>query len=326
MLNGHILITGISGMIGGKIAEYILNSDDYKKGGFKITGITRNIENAKKVLGDVALNIGLIEGDITNEIFMGQIKDVDYIFHCAAVTSSKDMLNCPVEVSDGIVIGTRNVLDVAKRCNVKGMIYLSSMEVYGVVEDSIKPRMEEELGDIDLYAARSCYPMAKRMAEHYCYIYNNEYGVPVKVARLAQVFGKGVRNSDNRVYMQFARSVIEGKDIVLNTKGESIGNYCDIEDAMGAIFLILNSGVSGEVYNVVNEENTMSIRDMAMFVADNIAKGNISVRIEEIDNSKTGYAKDTRLRLSSEKLRGLGWCPTGTLEKMYEDVIKTLNR
>lgn len=324
MLKGRVLITGITGMIGGKITEQLISTDEYINGELRIIGITRNIDNAKAMLNTDADGIEIIEGNVADKTFMDQISGVDYIFHCAAVTSSKDMVNCPVEVADGIVIGTKNVLDVAKRCNAKGMIFLSSMEVYGVVEDSIKPRIEEELGDIDLYSARSCYPMAKRMAEHYCYSYSKEYGVPVKIARLAQVFGKGVRESDNRVYMQFARSVIDGKDIVLNTNGESIGNYCDIEDAISAILLILSSGVSGEVYNVVNEENTMSIHDMAMLVAERIAKGNISVRIEEIDHSKTGYAKDTKLRLSSEKLRRLGWNPIGSLEKMYRDVINVI--
>lgn len=92
----------------------------------------------------------------------------------------------------------------------------SSDKVYGTVDDIGRPRKEDELGGMEIFFSRCCYPRGKRMAEHYCYIYQQEYGIPVKIARLAQTFGKGIRPDDNRVYMQFARAVNEGRDIILN--------------------------------------------------------------------------------------------------------------
>ena len=122
--------------------------------------------------------------------------------------------------------------------------------------------------------------------------------------------------------MSFAKSVATNEDIVLHTQGSSMGNYCDIEDAIEAIKLLLIKGVDGESYNVVNESNTMTIREMAELVVDKIAGGKIKVRVEEKDLSVTGYAPNTGLRLSSEKLHNLGWRPVKNLVQMYESILE----
>ena len=111
---------------------------------------------------------------------------------------------------------------------------------------------------------------------------------------------------------------------MLKTDGMSVGNYCEVIDAVDAIFTILFKGEDGQVYNVVNAENTMYIRDMAELVADKIAGGKIQVRYELADLAKTGYAPKTGLRLSGEKLRALGWKPTKNLEDMFRDLLQAL--
>lgn len=320
------LITGTTGLLGSMLIKTMMSMEEYATGNIRIIAVARNIAKFNELYKDYdCSNVVLKVMDLCSEENVRSISEpVDYIIHCAATTTSSSMISNPVEVAEGIVTGTRNILEVAKVKKVKSMVYLSSMEVYGTVPDIGRTRKEEELGEILLNTSRSCYPLAKRMSEHYCYIYRQEYEVPVKIARLAQTFGNGVRREDDRVYMQFARSVQKGTDIVLNTKGDSIGNYCAVEDAIAAIFTILHKGESGETYNVVNEANTMSIRSMAELVAQKVADGKIKVRIEPVDKSKTGYAPDTGLRLSSEKLRGLGWKPTKDLVGMYEDVLREL--
>ena len=324
----NYLITGATGLIGRRLIEQIV----YKAG----RGITvlvlpvRNIPEAQKQFEEYRkqekADIIYVECDLEHmvkEKFDIGI-NIDYLIHCAAPTMSAYMIANPVETVDAIVLGTKNALELARYFKVTSMVYLSSMEVYGVVEDKGTEREEDELGEIDFTSSRSCYSLGKRMAEHYCYIYLKEYGVPVKIARLSQVFGRGVRESDNRVFMQFARAAVEQKDIVLKTEGKSLGNYCETEDTVKAILTILKKGTDGEVYNVVNEENTMTIREMANLVADKIACGGIRVRIRLEDLSKTGYAPDTGLRLSGKKLRMLGWRPSKNLEQMYADVIEEI--
>lgn len=324
---GSYLITGVTGFLGSLIVKELMCSEEFKKGRIKICGITRDACKARQIFRCMEKpEFLLLESDIKDKehLFSSINMSIDYIIHCASVTQSAEMVKHPVETADSIILGTRNMLELSGKCQVKGMVYLSSMEVYGKINNIGRICDEKELGDADLFSLRSCYPLGKRIAEHYCYLYQQEYGVPVKIARLAQTFGKGIRFDDNRVYMQFARAAKESQDIVLKTKGNSMGNYCASEDAVDAIFTILYKGKEGEAYNVVNEANTMCIRDMAELVADQLAGGRIQVRTELEDPDKTGYAPDTGLRLSGEKLRRLGWQPTKGLAGMYQDVIQEL--
>lgn len=320
-----LLITGATGMIGSSLVRRIL-----KKGtSCHIILPVRNQSKAEKLYKELwkvdkekLYFMEMQQEDMKAEKFS---MPIDYMIHCACITQSNQMVACPVETADSIVMGTKNVLELARKKQVKSMVYLSSMEVYGVVEDTGELVREEQLGMIDLKSPRSCYPMGKRMAEHYCYIYHEEFKVPVKIARLAQTFGQGVSLEDNRVYMQFARAAYEGRDIVLKTRGDSMGNYCAIDDVVEGIFTILYKGKDGEVYNVVNEANTMRIRDMADLVARKLAGTRSMVRVETEISAQTGYPPDTGLRLSGEKLRRLGWIPKKNLEEMYKDVIRELS-
>ncbi len=318
MNNTVFLITGATGFIGHLLVDRIL--DEYENA--RIILPVRDIKKAEFMYSEYDnLRLEFINTSV-EKINSADIENhIDYIIHCASVTKSSEMVEKPVEVANGIVLGTQSVLEFARAKKVKAMVYVSSMEVYGLVEDTGTARSEEQLGSIDLSSVRSCYSMGKRMAEHYCHIYCQEYGVPVRIARLAQTFGKGVLQGDNRVFVQFARAVIENKDIVLRTLGMSMGNYCASEDVVNAIFTILHKGENGEVYNVVNEENTMRIREMAQLVAEKLADGKISVVYETENSARYGYAPATELRLSSDKLRRLGWKPTKILEEMYKDLV-----
>lgn len=256
-------------------------------------------------------------------------KGVDCILHCASITTSAEMISHPVEVTESIVNITQNILEYAKNSLVKSMVYLSSMEVYGSIDCPDGHRITEEevlRGAVELLSSRSCYPLGKRMAENLCYSYYKEYGVPVKIARLAQTFGEGVLLSDQRVFAQFARAVMENNDIVLHTQGHSMGNYCGIHDAISGIMTVLEKGTNGQAYNVVNESNTMTIRQMAELVADKMADGRIKVVYDIPEENRYGYAADTALRLSGEKLMSLGWKPEEDLETMYAQLMLSLNK
>lgn len=322
------LITGATGQIGRVLVQKILEASCDEK----LVLLVRDKPSAEKLfrtyLGERACGLEYIEYSLEAAFpeLPARLRNgtIDYMIHCAAPTASKYMISYPVETADSIVLGTKNMLELAKALAVKSMVFLSSMEVYGQVYDIGRPRSEEELGKIDLNSRRSCYSLGKRMAEHYCHIYHQEYGVPVKIARLAQIFGCGVRLDDNRVYMQFAKAAAEKRDIILNTPGASIGNYCASDDAARAILTILVKGENGEVYNVVNEENTMQILDMANLVAKKVMNGQISVKVELKDSKETGYAPDTSLRMSSKKLCSLGWRAEKSLWRMYMDVMDEL--
>lgn len=159
------------------------------------------------------------------------------------------------------------------------------------------------------------------MCECLCSAYASEYQLPVKIARLAQTFGAGVNPSENRVFAQFARSLIHGEDIILHTEGKSYGNYCATCDCVRGLLTILLRGADGEAYNVVNERTNIQIRDMAQMIAGQ-SGGRIQVRFDiPADALKYGYAPDVKMHLSGAKLRALGWAPELDLPEMYQRLI-----
>lgn len=309
------LVTGATGYIGSQLTMKLLDAGE---------DVWIQVRNPSKIKRKVRERLHVICGDIVDSHMWKQVNcHVDYIIHCAAPTESAYMMTHPVETAETIVQGTKNVLEYCKNCPGCKLIYLSSMEVYGNIACKNGERVtEEQLGSLDICAPRNCYPIAKRMAEHLCIAYFREYGVETVVARLSQTFGRGVLATDKRVFAQFANAVREKKDIVLHTLGNSVGNYCDIDDTLEAIGVLLQKGEAGEIYNVVNEDNTMSIRHMAEMVADKIAGGQIRVTFDIPNENIYGYAVDTGLRMSGDKMRRLGWSAKVSLEEMYRRLLE----
>ena len=316
------LITGATGYIGSMLTEHLLRTENDAE----IIALCRNSGKREE-------RVKVFQADLRDSEFLNpfceETHKIDYIVHCASVTRSSEMASHPVETIQSIINTTQNVLELARRYDVKSMAYLSSMEVYGAIDCSDGHRaweQEASEGRVEILRERSCYPLGKRMAENICYSYYKEYGVPVKIARLAQTFGRGVPGSDKRIFAQFAHAVKEDRDIILHTDGSSMGNYCGIDDTVNGILTILRKGQDGEAYNVVNEENTMTILHMARLVADRIAGGRIGVRFEASPAKSAGYAADTGLRLSGEKLGKLGWKPKQTLTDMYRELLEDMDR
>lgn len=321
------IITGATGYIGSALIKFILKDGQIDGGNqeLHIIAPVRDIQKASRML---PAGVDLVQMDLCDRRCVGQMLEAgngaDYMIHCASITKSAEMVAHPVEVTESIVNTAQNILEFARRIPVKSMVYLSSMEVYGNIDCVDGCRVKEEevcRGELEVLNARSCYPLGKRMAENICFSYYKEYGVPVKIARLAQTFGQKILPEDNRVFAQFARAAQNGEDIVLYTRGGSMGNYCDIDDAVSGIMTILKKGTDGEAYNVVNEENTMTIRQMAELVANQVANGKIKVKYEISDDNSRGYASDTGLQMSGQKLENLGWKPQKTLRDMYRDII-----
>lgn len=313
-----VLITGATGAIGSAIVRALLAAN--KKYGLSIRVIAFGRDKRKaKLLVDI-YGAEFFEQDIRNPLAVPG--NVDYIFHCAAMTKSSEMASNPVGVIETSLKGMENILALAREKRVQSMVYLSSMEVYGITDPALPWVKEENLGYIDLQKIRSCYPESKRMCECMCSCWCAQYGVPVKTARLAQTFGAGTPADDSRIFAQFARSAIAGKDIILHTEGYSLGNYCYLSDAVRGLFLLLLKGENGETYNIVNSDVSMTIRQMAELVAVKICEDRVAVIVDKPEEiEKLGYPPDTAMRLSSEKIEKLGWKPRYRLEEMYRRMI-----
>lgn len=311
------LITGATGLIGSALIHCLLALSK----GVKVIAPVRNAAKAKGLFSVEELSyVTIVECDIL-QFDYNELTDVDYIVHCAAPTASKYFVEHPVETFNIILDGTRVLLDYAVKNSIKGFVYLSSLEVYGEILDDSTFVNESVQGYLDPLSVRSSYPMAKRAAENLCCLYASEYCVPAKIARLTQTTGSGIAKDDNRVIAQFARLAAQGNDIVLHTTGAAARPYCYTTDAITAILYILLKGNVGEAYNVANEETYISARGMAEYLRDNF-NSEICVKMEL--NENLGYAPQTLLRLSSKKLRDLGWSPRYGLKDVFTKLMSIL--
>ena len=310
-----VLVTGGTGLIGSTLIKAILFANDKKALNLQILALVRNQEKAVRLLGKENEVLHFVQGTVENLPAINA--PVDYIVHGASPTASMFFVQHPVETIQIAVIGTANLLDLAKEKNVKGFVYLSSMEVYGAPQaDTLIPEFQG--CTLDSMVVRSCYPIAKRLCENLCASYAQEYNVPAKVIRLAQTFGPGVLKDDKRVFAEFARDAMEGKNIVLQTAGTSKREYLYTADALTAILTVLLQGMSGKAYNAGNPETYCSIVEMAQMVAQQIAEDRIQVQFphnEKETNFK--FPPVHHLHLDVSKLGKLGWKPTKDLKDMY---------
>ena len=307
-----ILVTGATGLIGKLCVKSLLNSG-YNT---QVIALVRDEEKAKNIFGESKRLTYLVQ-DINQRI--NTTRRVDYIIHAASTTSSKDFVEKPVETIYTAINGSRNILEFAKNKRLEGMVYLSSLEIYGVNEkENIK---EEDYGYIDILNPRSSYSESKKMVETMCISYGTEYGVPVKIARLAQTFGAGVSISDNRVFAQFAKAIINKENIILHTKGETKRNYCYTTDAVRGIFTILTKGENNNAYNIANENSYCSISEMAHLLENEYTK--VEYKIDEVNR---GYNPTVKIALNTEKLNALGWEAKVNLKEMFDRLIMNFGK
>ena len=304
-----IMITGATGLIGSMMTKVLCDAKLKYGLNIRIICQVRDLAKAEKMLGD-------LEIEFTEDFST----PCDFLIHTASPTSSKFFIEHPVETIRASVENTIKALEAAAK-NGTNVVYLSSMEEYGVPYEAGQIMTEDKVGIVDHLNIRSCYPESKRLCECLCASYASEYGLNVKIARLAQTFGAGQPLTDGRLPMQLARSSKEGKDIVLHTEGKSISNFVYLSDAITGLLTIMLKGEAGQAYNVCNDKETRSVRSIAELVASEVSGGKIDVLID-IPEENMGYALDAALYLNSDKLRSLGWKAEVTMAEAYRRLIE----
>lgn len=322
-----ILVTGATGLIGHTLVNALLYANQARKLGLSVLALVRDEQRARQrfVYSLVESScLQFIEGTVENLPRIGC--PIQYIIHGASQTSSKAFIQQPVETIYTALHGTENILKLAREKEIKGMVYLSSMEVYGHPQRGHKVK-ESEIGMLSPLDLRNSYPISKLQCESLCNAYSGEYGVPVMTVRLTQTFGPGVNYNDERVFAEFGRCVREKRDIVLKTKGETERSYLYTADAATAILTVLLKGIPGRAYNAADESTYCSIAEMA----DKVAKmGGIHVLFDLKDNRESGFLDTLYMDLDTTMLKELGWS-TGlargisiNLEEMYHRMITVM--
>lgn len=319
--NSKVLITGASGMIGGSMARVLTVVKEKHRMDMEIYALVRNPHRLPE---DIRDKVSVIKHDVTQPLETGEA--FDYIIHAASPASPLIMKDDPVGTIAANTLGAFYTLELARKSKAKGYLFISSREIYGQPYGDQKEFKEDTYGFVDPLSPRSCYPEGKKAAETMCASFKAQYGLNVKIARLAHTYGPGMSVDDGRVQADFLRDVINHRNILLKSEGKPVRTYTYVSDAVSAIFYILfNSGEM--VYNISSRESTVSIRQLAETLAEAYPERNLKLVFDiPKENVNTGTAPFTLGILNSERLQKLGWKPAYSLKEGLMRTVEYLEQ
>ena len=312
-LNSTVLVTGATGRLGRYIFETLADIDLNFNLNMKILGLVRSERKAQEIFGNLLNlpNIHVLYQNVNSPIEYDE--SIDYIFHTAGPAAPKDY-DAPVETLWAHVNGTHNVMECARLHQTKRVFYVSTVEVYGEWKSDEKIK-ETDMGVMQHLKARACYPEAKRLCETMLASYKQEYGISYCGVRLCHTLGPGVSLTDGRGFAEFMDCALQNKDIVLHSDGGAMRTYTYIADAVNAMFLIMDKGEDA-LYNVANEDNLISIRDLAEMIVKILPDRTCKVRFSD-EASKLQYLPFKLAILDTRKIRELGWKPVTDIETTF---------
>lgn len=315
---GAILLTGASGMLGSYILDTLLTLNEDRDYGMTVYGLMRNPD---KLPDRMRSRIHVIRQSVVDPIDTNV--RFDYVLHTASPASPKIMRKDPVGTIAANALGAWNTLKVAAESCAKGYLFISSREIYGQPYEGQEFFQENTYGLVDPLDPRSCYPEGKKAAETMAACYHAQYGLNVKLARLAHTLGPGMSVDDGRVQADFFRDLINRRNIVLKSDGTSVRTYTYVRDAVSALFyILLNSPDDEMAYNISSEDATVSIRQLAEAMIEAYPERKLSLSFDVPETAgNEGTAPFTLGILSSEKLKRLGWTPKCSL---HDGIVRTV--
>jgi nucleoside-diphosphate-sugar epimerase len=302
----RILITGGAGFIGSNIAqELIKRGDDVKIIDNLTTGKVTNIKN-------ILDKIKFIQGDIRDlNLLKKLMKEVDYVFHQAAIPSVPRSVKDPIASNRTNVEGTLNVLVAAKDNNVKKVIYASSSSVYG---DTLTLPKVETMKPNPL----SSYAVTKLTGEYYCKVFYKIYGLRTISLRYFNVFG---RNQDPAseyaaVIPKFITGVLSNKPLIIYGDGKQTRDFTFIKDVVQAnIKAAESSKGDGEVLNIARGER-ITINELSEMIINMVGK-----KIKPLyDKPRPGDIKHSLADVSRAK-ELIGYIPEYSLKEGLKNTI-----
>lgn len=319
-----VLITGATGLIGSHIVNYLDDLNRSMHCGIKAVLADINDANRQSIFDHLsdASDFTFVQCDLEKGIpYEGT---VDYIIHCAGFSGgSKIHLKDPIKVFDTGINSTRNLLDFAVTHGCKGFLYVSTYEVYG--DTSCETKIPETQScNLDTFELRSSYAEVKRLCESLLCAFSAKYELNVYSVRLTSTFGSGVRYEDPRFFAEFARCVIENKDIVLKSHGTTVRSYLDADDAAIAFLYVLMNGETCNAYNLTNPNNEISIKEIAeRMIAISGASTKLVFDLSE-DAAKFGMRREGKTVMDASKLLSIGWEPVYSFDDTLTKLIDSM--
>lgn len=295
----RIVLSGAAGFIGSHLVDRLL-SEDHTVIGLDnlITGALRNLAHLK---GNTRFQFQMCDVTLPFEIN----GEVEAVLHLASPASPKDYLNHPLETLEAGALGTRNMLELARRHNARFLL-ASTSECYG--DPLIHPQPETYWGNVNPVGERSCYDESKRYAEALTMAYHRVYGLRTSIARIFNTYGPRMQLDDGRVIPAFLDQALRRAPLTIHGDGSQTRSFCYVSDLVEGLYRLM---LSDEHYpvNLGNPEE-MTVRELAEFVCQLVG---VELHIEQLplpeDDPKQRRPDITKAR------ELLGWEPLISLEE-----------
>lgn len=309
-----ILITGITGMVGSHLAEYIL--EDHSS--VKVHGLVRwrsPLDNIRGIKSKLILHQAELR-DLNSLVYLLREIQPDWIFHLAAQSYVTSSYAAPADTIHTNVIGTTNLLDAIRIAGLDPKIHIcSSSEVYGQVsEDEIPIR------ETNPFRPASPYAVSKVGEDMIALQYFLSYGI--KTIRTRMFTHTGPRRGDVFAESAFAKQIAEieagiRENPIKVGNLDSVRTFADVRDAVRAYWLLLESCTPGEVYNIGGTE-TMTVGEML-----ELLKEMAYCKIEHEVHPKLLRPSDVTLQIPdiSKFQNTTGWSPEISVEKTLQDLL-----
>ncbi|KAD1540674.1 hypothetical protein R6Q59_029593 [Mikania micrantha] len=309
--NMRILVTGGAGFIGSHLVDRLMENE---KNEVVVVDnfFTGSKDNLKQWIGHPRFE--LIRHDVTEPLLV----EVDQIYHLACPASPIFYKYNPVKTIKTNVIGTLNMLGLAKRVGAR-ILLTSTSEVYG--DPLVHPQDESYWGNVNPIGVRSCYDEGKRVAETLMFDYHRQHGIEIRIARIFNTYGPRMNIDDGRVVSNFIAQAIRNEPLTVQSPGTQTRSFCYVSDMVDGLIKLMEGNNTGPI-NLGNPgEFTM------LELAENV-KELINPKVEIIHVENTPDDPRQRKPVITLAKEALDWEPTiklrDGLPRMEEDFRKRL--
>ena len=297
MTGKRIVVTGGAGFLGSHLCDRLLGAgaeviclDNF------FTGSKRNVEH---LLSNPHFEI------VRHDLVLPILLEVDQIYNFACPASPVHYQYNPVKTIKTNVVGTINMLGLAKRARAR-MLQASTSEVYG--DPKVHPQTESYWGHVNPVGPRSCYDEGKRVAETLMMDYHRQNGVDIRIVRIFNTYGPRMAVDDGRVVSNFIVQALRNQPITIYGEGTQTRSFCYVSDLVEGVCRLMNTeGLTGPV-NIGNP-NEFTIRALAEMVISLAGSRSEIVHLPLPQDDPLQRQPD--ISLAREKL---GWQPTVALK------------
>ena len=301
----RILVTGGAGFLGSHLCERLLAE------GNEVLCLDNYFTGRKSNVRHLLANPGfeLIRHDVTNPIQL----EVDRIYHLACPASPIHYQYNAIKTIKASVLGTINMLGMAKRIKAT-VLFASTSEVYG--DPVVHPQKEDYWGNVNTIGVRSCYDEGKRVAETLMMDYHRQNNVDIRIVRIFNTYGPRMLADDGRVVSNFIIQALKGEDITVYGRGSQTRSFCYVDDLIEGMVRMMNVEKFIGPVNLGNPEEYTILEFAQKIIAMTGSKSAITYKPLPSDDPQQ---RQPDITLAEQKL---GWKPRVTVEDGLKRTIE----